>query len=335
MDIEYRDMDKQIWEEELADWVPDRVYDVHAHIYKAMDPDNPGKLLPPRIDEKSFVRGTIDLDLHRQWNNKLLPGRTVEFLLLGSPIPDWKPGFEDQLEFLAAQAAKAPLAAASMVVTPEMQPEWLVERLERYGFVGLKPYRHYTADPVNCRITDMLPAHILEVADDRALLITLHMGKEKALADPENVEDLQQLSARYPRIRWILAHCARCFAPWAAEQSFEQIKDLPNMWYDISAVCSAEVMDMLLATAPADRIMYASDASAGWQRAKYIWWGHAWHWLHEGLIKIKHADWRATFVLYEELRALKFALKNRKWDEQKIENLFYNNAVTLIHGSST
>lgn len=334
MDIEYRAMDQQIWEEELAEWVPDRLYDVHQHVYKVTDPDCPGKPLPARIDEHGIVQGTVGLDVIREWDRTLLPGRMTEYFLMGSPSRDTKPDAEDHLQFVAAEAAREPLTTASMLVTPQTQPEWLAEQLDRYGFVGLKPYRTFTADPVNCRITDMIPEPLLAVANDRGLLVTLHLGKERALADPENIEDLRRLSPQYPRIRWILPHCARCFAPWAAEKSFAQIKDLPNIWYDISAVCSAEVMDLLLATVASDRIMYGSDSCAGWVRGKYVWWGYTWEWMKEGLLKTTHADWHATFVLYEQLRALGYALRNQKWDKQKIEDLFYNNAMKLIHGDT-
>jgi len=333
VDIEYRDLDKRIWEEELAAWVPHRVYDAHAHLYRATHPERPDETVEPWMDDNGMVQGTVDLAMMRRWNSSLLPGRTMAFLIPGWPAQEWRSDPEGQAAFLAAEAAKDPLAAASMVVTPEMETQWIAEQVQRYGFVGLKPYRTYAADPVNCRITDMLPEEQVEMAHDKGLLITMHLAKERALSDPENIEDLRRLSARYPRARWIMAHCGRCFAPWAAEGSFEQIKDLPNVWYDISAVCAAEVMDLLLATVPSDRVLYASDAPAGWQRAKYVWWGYAWQWMKEGALPTAHADGRATFVLYEQLRALKFALRNRQWDRPAIEDLFYNNAMKLVHGA--
>ena len=32
--IDYRDADRQIWEEELADFVPNRVFDAHCHLFQ-------------------------------------------------------------------------------------------------------------------------------------------------------------------------------------------------------------------------------------------------------------------------------------------------------------
>ena len=62
--------------------------------------------------------------------------------------------------------------------------------LDRYGFHGLKPYRWYTEDPVECRITDMLPEHLIELADERGLLVVLHLGKRLGVADEQNIADL-------------------------------------------------------------------------------------------------------------------------------------------------
>lgn len=332
MEIEYRPLDQQIWEKELAPWVPTRVFDTHTHIFRSQDcllaPDDPVAPRPKDVDEW----GVIDLAEVRRWDSVLLPGRKTEYLLVASP---WaKTDWEGQTAFMAGEVTKETLTVAEMPLSPSMPPEWVGSKIDQYGLVGLKPYRTMTADPVNCRITDMVPEPLLKVANEKRLIITLHMGKERALADPENIEDLQRLSADYPRIRWILAHCARCFAPWAIENSIDHIRELPNIWIDISAVCASEVFDILLEKFPGERIMYASDGSAGWRRGKYIWWGYTWEYMREGVITTSHADPAATFVLYEQLRALGHALRLHRWTRQQIEALFWENAMRLIHGGN-
>ena len=331
MELEYRDMDRRIWEEELAAWVPEKVFDVHTHLMRPQDclleENDPVAPRSKGVDEW----GVIDLATVQRWDSALLPGRRTEYLLI--PFPWAKTDWEGQAAFMAGEVRTDSLTVAEMALAPSMTPEWLAAKIDQYGFAGLKPYRTMTDDPVNCRITDMVPEPLLEVADDKGLIITMHLAKERALADPENTEDLQRLSPKYPNIRWILAHCARCFAPWAIEQSIDYIRDLPNMWLDTSAVCASEVFDTLLDRFPADRIMYASDGLAGWDRAKYVWWGYAWYQLVEGTLTTEHVDGRATFVLYENLRALGHALRLHNWDEQQIQALFWDNAMKLIHGT--
>jgi len=330
MEIERRTADERIWQEELAPWIPEKVFDAHTHLSRPQDcllaADDPVDPRPEYVDKC----GVIDLAEVRRWDGMLLPGRKMEYLLLPSP---WqKTDWEEQTAFMAGEVAGETLSVASMSLAPSMKPEWLAGKIDQYGLSGLKPYRTMTDDPVNCRITDMAPEPLLEVANDKGLIITLHMAKERALADPENTEDLQRLSAEYPGIRWVLAHCARCFAPWAIEKSIDLIRDLPNIWIDISAVCASEVFDILLDRFPGDRIMYASDGHAGWARGKYIWWGYTWEFMREGTIRTTHADSAATFVLYEQLRALGHALRLQRWTRQQIDALFWDNAVKLVHG---
>jgi glutamate-1-semialdehyde 2,1-aminomutase len=333
MEIERRPSDERIWEEELASWIPQRIFDAHTHIWRPQDclltPDDPSSPRPKHTDKY----GVVGLAEVRYMDSVLLPGREVEYLLLPSP---WlKTDWEAQTAFMADQAQGESLSVAEMSLSPAMDPGWIRSKIDQYGLIGLKPYRTMTSDPVNCRITDMVPEPVLELADEKGLIITMHMAKERALADPENIKDLQRLSPKYPNIRWILAHCARCFAPWAIEKSIDQISDLPNLWIDISAVCASEVFDTLLDRFPAERIMYASDGMAGWLRGKYIWWGYTWEWMREGAIKTAHADWRATYVLYEQLRALGHALRLHRWAPEQIEALFWDNAVRLIHGDGS
>ncbi len=82
-----------------------------------------------------------------------------------------------------------------------------------------------------------------------------------------------------------------------------------------------------------DFVLGVAAARAGWDRAKYVWWGYAWYQLVEGTLTTEHVDWRATLVLYENLRALGHALRLHNWDEQQIQALFWDSAMNLIHGT--
>lgn len=332
MEIPYNDIDRRIWEEELADFVPDRIFDAHSHIFMAahclQTPDDP---VFPRPDWLDRDMPNSDLESLKAWQATLLPQREIHFLLI--PFPFYRVDLQAQVKFMATEAAKDPLSAAEMVVSPKMEPEWVAEQIERHGFVGLKPYRFFADDPVECRITDMIPEALLEVADDKGLLITLHMAKSKALADPENIADIKMLSSKYPQIRWILAHCARCFAPWAIEHSIHQIKDLHNIWFDTAAVCATEVFNFLIDAVPEDRILFGTDSlSAGNLRGKYIWFGYAWNDIGQGSIPMPHCEAAYTYVQYESLRALRYAVQRHGWSKRQIEALFFDNAVRLIHG---
>ncbi len=333
-EIRMLDIDRRIWEDELEAFVPKRLFDAHTHISKAehcLHPDD----LPQYPSWLKKVGFNMDLSFLKEYHRVFLPGRKIHYLLMGWPFGHCD--FDRMNVFVAHQASGDLLSVCSMTVHPQMQPEEVATAIERYGFVGLKPYRLYsiTGDVVECSITDMLPEPLIEVANDKHLLITLHLGKHAGVADPDNIKDIIRLTRRYPDIYWILAHCARSFNPCFLEE-IDQIRELPNVWYDISAVCESGTFAMLLRKVSLKRILYGSDnLPPGANRGKFVTFGYAWTLLHEknhsfdlsyyGLSKPQ-----MTIVLYEQLRALRRAIYDIGLNKIQIEDIFYHNAVQLL-----
>src|SRR5437016_877283 len=73
---DYSPHDQQIWDEELQDFVPERVFDAHIHLFH---PDH-------LAANPAHVWGHTDLATLRQWAARLYPGRETHFLVLGTPI---------------------------------------------------------------------------------------------------------------------------------------------------------------------------------------------------------------------------------------------------------
>jgi len=171
------------------------------------------------------------------------------------------------------------------------------------------------------------------VAHARGLLIVLHLSKRRAAADPQNIADLIRLSKQYPRVKWQLAHCARCFIPSFLEEAIDHLAPLENVWFDTSAVCESDVFDVLFSRGPRQRILFGSDnLPAGVDRGKYIAFGYAWATLTEMNHKftLTHCNPDPTWVIYEELRALKRIAHRFNFTQGDIEDLFYRNAARLL-----
>ena len=194
--IDYREFDRQIWEEELEDFVPSLVYDMHTHMWSE---EHKGQSGP------SGLRRGIDYQDHLAWAAKLYPGREIHYLVLGTPIVGID--VEGHNDWMATQMSADPTSAVNLLVLPEMSPEYVAEQVRKHGFLGLKPYRLFAPDPANGRIRDFLPESFIEVAHDLGLAITMHLSKKTGPADPENLEDLEYYTRKYPRAQWILAHC--------------------------------------------------------------------------------------------------------------------------------
>ena len=336
--VELNETDRRIWEE-LDSFVPKEIIDVHTHLYLwefNIDPDKDkapeaGKTWPAKPFREDFP--IAGWEQSNKIDQLLMPGRKVHRVSFGMPFS--RVDFEASNKFTAAQTANDSDSHALMLVEPKMTADYLEEQVEKYGFIGFKPYRLYsiTGDVDNCRITDFIAEHQVEVAHRLGLIIMMHVSKRNAIADQDNIDDMQRLSEKYPNAKWILAHCGRSYSSWAIEKGGKVMRNLPNVWFDTSAVTETDAVDALLTTVGPDRVMYGSDdIPFGIMRGKLIAFGYSWALLTEDnhSFALNHCDGRLTFIRYEELRAMQRAVKKYGQTEKICQDLFYNNAKKLI-----
>ena len=332
--FELTDLDRQIWREELQAFVPHRIFDIHAHVYQWASNTDPDKQNSPCRELLGDRFADAPWDLLDACDGLLMPGREVHRLAFPFPFKE-SCDFEASNRFVAEQVQPDPASGALMLVHPDMSADDLDEKIDRHGFLGFKAYRFYssTGDAVDCRITDFLPQHQIAVADRRRLLIMMHLAKRDAIADPENLADLERLSERYPNARWILAHCARSYSSWPIERAASLLRRLANVWYDVSSVCESDAIAGLLDTVGPDRVMYGSDdVPVGVLRGKYISFGHAWAYLSETnhSLDLSHCRPQMTFTRYEQLRAMSRAAGNLSLTRRQIEAIFHDTAMGLV-----
>lgn len=331
--LDLKDIDRQIWDEELDAFVPDCVFDAHTHLYDWSHTTNPQQ--EPAGWQQSFGKTFpyADWELLNAVDALLLPGRRVHRLTTGTPFVHCD--FDAANRHTASEVGRDPDSGAIMLTHPNMSDEQVESAVEKHGFIGLKPYRLHsvTGDAVECRITDFLPESQIAVADRHGLMVMLHVSKRAAIADEENLADLERLTDRYPKVQWNLCHCARSYYDTPLVKAGDRLRKIPNLWYDISSVCDADAMDELLSIAGPGRVMYGSDDMiAGVSRGKYITFGHAWASLNESNhhLILAHCDPSMTFVRYEMLRALRRAVRRHKYGQQETEDLFHGNASRLL-----
>jgi predicted TIM-barrel fold metal-dependent hydrolase len=330
--MQLNDVDRRIWIEELNSFVPERVFDIHNHYYRWDLNTAPDK-------ETGHAAGlgrefpVADRAHSDAWDALLLPGRQVRRLSFGCPL--WPArDFDASNRFVAEQVRGERGSAALMMVYPGMSVDHVEQQVRDYGFLGFKPYRMHatTGDIVECRITDYLPEEQIAIAHRHGLIIMLHIAKRDAIADRANVDDLVRLTSKYPNAKWILAHCARSYSAWAIERAAKQLRGLPNVWYDTSSVCESDAIEALMAGVGPERVMYGSDNPVGVGRGKYIAFGYAWAYLSETNHKLglSHCNPQMTFVLYEQLRAMRRAALRMGLGRAEIENMFCNTAAKLV-----
>ena len=332
MPLPLNDLDRAIWENELVDFLPQQIYDAHVHVYAPEHCTSTEDQEPS--EGVTWWERPIDR-MHRQTlddcYSTLCPGREVNYLLL--PWPHRRGNWDDASRFTAQEAADDPRSVAFMLTPPSLSADHVADYVDRFGFRGLKPYRWWAEDENECRLTEMFPEKFVDVANQKHLAVTMHLGKGRAIADEENLEDLERLTRQYPNVQWILAHMARCLVPWPIEEAAERLKQLPNIWFDCSSVTNSDVFATVLRHFPLDRIMYGSDFPVDLMKGTYIGWGRAWAHLTEEIIEamgIEYCDPRPTYIIYEVLRAARRAILAAELSQKEIEDFFCNNAVRLL-----
>lgn len=334
--LKVNDLDRLIWREELDGFVPNRLYDMHTHLSRAKFNLNPqskytvhGWSDPAAIFDKEGSLALLDAV-----EALVSPGREVNHVLMANPYQ--KLDFQAANNFIARQALKKPGTRALMVVHPSMTPEYIEEQIALHRFIGFKPYLWYSPKSINmwvAHVTDFMPERQIAVANKYGLYIGLHLSKKKAIADPDNLDDLERLTEKYPRVRWILYHNARSYSAWALEKAAPRLRRLHNIWIEGSTVCETDAFNALFSTVDTSRIFYGTDDfDAGVTRGKYVTWGHAWAQMdtHNQTFNTDHCDGRMTFVRYEMLRAMRHAARNHRLSRQQIEDIFYNNAARFV-----
>ncbi len=100
---------------------------------------------------------------------------------------------------IAEQIADARQCRGLFFVKPDDDPEWVRDNVKRLGLHGLKCY-FTMADVSSIWEADTeayLPEPIVKVADEEGWVITLHLVKSRAVADPANIACIRQYCEKH------------------------------------------------------------------------------------------------------------------------------------------
>lgn len=317
----------------LGDFLPQKIFDVHAHLYDtafvkglAGSPTMDG-----RFDMQRYLQDMVpifgkDRDLHL--NIITFPDRTMA---------DPHQNSRDMADaFLVQQLEEDPDSVGEIVTVPGDTAESLAKRLVHPRIKGFKCY-HYCSglqNSWNASIGQYLPEAAWQVAHERKLCITLHMVKDHALADPDNLNYITTMAARYPDATLILAHCARSFAAWTGIESIEKVAHLDNVWFDLSAVCESPAMMQIFKKTGTQRVMWGSDYPVSRYCGKAISLGDSFYWIYKKDLEAFSGatSFSSWLVGVENLMAVRQACMLMDLDRKAIEDIFYGNAARLFGG---
>jgi len=317
----------EFFERELASFVPDRVFDAHAHLWREnyrMPKPVPG--FPVKATWDDYVRLV----------NWLLPGREVGAWVMPKPVPYEDP--EENLrdsEWVAEQVAGQPFARGAFVVRPGDDPELVRQHLKRLGLCGYKCYHFFAGRELTFEadVEEYLSEPLVAVADQEGWVITLHMVKSRAVADPGNIEWIRHCCKSYPNMKLILAHSARGFQPSHNFAGLPQLMGFDNLYFDCSANCEPLAHESIIRLMGHKKLMYGMDfgyASHGPGRSVAVADTFLWLYDDSPVWEEKHTKIRPVSIALESLRSLKWACWSARLSDSQVEDIFWNNASELF-----
>lgn len=323
---ELRDCDRDFFARELQNFVPDRIFDAHAHLYEI---PHWGKSTPVAVGPQ-----TVGLEEFRSQMEWIMPGRKVYGLFFGVGLSGET--FQASNSFVAQEVAKDPACYGQFCVPPTMDPDQLREEVKRLGMTGLKVYHTFVTGKAswNADVSDFLTEPHVRVANEEGWTITLHMVRDRAVADPANQERIRYYCEKYPNMKLILAHAARGFNPWHTIEGIRSLKGLRNVWCDSSAVTEAGAFEAIIEELGADRLLWGSDYPVSHMRGRCVAIGDQFLWLYEDTIKWdaieKHTKIQPVLIGLESLRAMKLAAMHLHLADHQVEDIFFNNAMKML-----
>jgi len=315
----------------LQSLLPVNVFDVHAHLYRTSDfGDNaPGLVKPgPDMATAAVWRQYVGRQIGEQ--------RSTGALFIPYPMRDVAIGTLNNhfLEMLAEAADTIAECRGLVLITPDTDPgqarEWLMQPL----VTGFKPYHVYSAEQPTFQSTlrGFLAEWVWELADEHNAVITIHLVRSGALADPDNQRELLTMCSRYPNARVILAHAARGFHAPNTVGAVHVLAGLQNVWFDTSGICETAALNAVLREFGPRRLLFGSDFPVSEHRGKCVTIGDQFSWINPPRVDVyPHAPPLQTLpVGLESLRAVLTSADDCCLNPEDLQDVFCDNARRLF-----
>jgi predicted TIM-barrel fold metal-dependent hydrolase len=345
--FEIKPVDTEYYETRLRDFLPDRIIDMHTHVWKeGMKTPRVAGAKKRTVSWPGLVAKHNPVEDLVETYRLMFPGKTVTpliFSTVGSRDSDF-----DLLNGYISESAQAHNFPALLFARPDWTAEQFEEKAVAGGFLGCKVYLSLSDPKIqknDIAIFDFLPHHQLAVLDRHGWIAMLHIPRDGRLKDPVNLEQMLQIEERYPNVRLIVAHVGRAYCDSDVGDAFDVLAKTERMHFDISANTNANVFGRLIDTVGPRRILFGSDLPILRMRMRRIdAGGHYVNLVPRGLygdvsddINMGEVDGgeadRLTFFMYEEIAAFRQAAESRRLKTADIEDVFCNNAVRMLIGA--
>ena len=168
--FEIKDVDRRIYADRLAGFLPRRIIDIHTHVWLKEFREEPppgarGQTWPRRVAADNSIE-----DLQETYR-LMLPEQQVTPVVFGWPERDAN---LDLTNAYASQAARDHDLTALLVTRPDWPDAEVERRVNEGGFLGLKPYLNWAPLEIpsaEITIFDFLPHAQLDAADRNGWIV--------------------------------------------------------------------------------------------------------------------------------------------------------------------
>ena len=334
-DKHYSEIDLPFYQAEVASILPPAILDFHAHAWSCDD----WKFKPWEADAPG---GKYMVTAERYPVDQLLSdgrrcffGKEYNAVVFGYPTPvsDW----QKDCEFIAAAGKRKglyPFMLAGRNFSPPR--EQILQAIDEGNFLGFKVLLDWFGDDYgDVRIEDMLGETEMTIANERKMVVLLHVPRSERLADPDIQAGVQRLAKEYPDASIVLAHCGRCYLPSELRRAIGSIGDLPNVYMDTSMVMDAGTIQIAMNEIGPERLLYGSDFPVAAMRGRRVRVMD--HWVDvvldeysDSAFRVKSDDIRATFMAVEIAVAVRDAALLAGISDADLRGIFHDNGIGLL-----
>ncbi len=340
--FEKTDYDKKVYENEIADFVPDRLFDIHVHVWKDEQKEKFNSGVQRSVVWPSLVAKDNPVEDLIETYRIMFPGKTAKALMFATSTQHL-PSLKRMNDYVSECSLKTGFPALYFSHPTETAEE-LEKAILNGKFLGVKAYLDL-ADPSiptdQIRIFDFFPRHHLKKLDEMGAIVMCHIPRKLRFKDPVNLADIKEIAVNYPNLKFIIAHIGRAYIPSDMGNALEYLSDCKNLLFDFCANTSDYAMEKTLLSVGDKRMMFGSDLPILRMRMKRIAengtyinlvppkiYGDPSQDPHLREVSEEQAK-TLTFFMYEEILAFKKAALKVGLAKEQIENIFYNNAENL------
>ena len=341
--FEVKKLDREIYRNELETFLPDRMIDVHTHVWLS-HLRRRTKPIQRKVIWPSLVAKDNSLEDLQETYRLMFPGKDVTPLIFASTERETIQACNEYVR----EAAKKSGFPALYYARPEETAAELEREILENGYVGIKSYLDLAPmyiPEAEVRIFDFFPKHQLQLLNRLGAIVMLHIPRNGRLRDPLNLAQIIELKQEFPNVRVIIAHIGRAYTRGDVGNAFEVLSACPDLMFDFSANSLEFAMTELLKARGPKQVLFGSDLPILRMRTRRIeenntyinlvppgLYGDSSQDPHLREVSEEEAE-KLTFFMYEELLAFKRAASAVGLTKSDIEDVFYNNARRMLDGT--